>query len=350
MRTALYDQHLSLGAKMVDFAGWEMPIQYAGIIPEHQAVRQNAGLFDVSHMGRILVEGLQAEALLDYLSTNVIAGRPAGSATYTVWCNEQGGCVDDVIVYKSDDTHFFVVVNAGNRQKDLDHLIKHSSGLDVTITDRFNDDGIIALQGPASTTILQRLFPGINDVAPMHFIATQYRGSDIIIAATGYTGAGGFELCAPNEVIVELWKELLKTGKSDGLIPVGLGARDTLRLEKGYALYGHELTDEIRPIESVSHWTVKSNKHDFLGKDHQHRRSFQYGIELTDKGIAREGYDVLYEDALIGKVTSGTFSPTLQKAIAVISSSKELTEGDVVNVQIRQNKTPAKIVKLPFLK
>lgn len=350
MKTALYDQHVALGAKMVDFAGWEMPIQYTGIIPEHHAVRRQAGIFDVSHMGRILVEGLQAEAFLDFLSTNVIAGKPPGSATYTVWCHEKGGCVDDVIVYKQDQTRFFVVVNAGNRQKDLDHLIAHSPAYDVTITDRFKEDGILAIQGPAAVAIVSQLFPEVSTMMPMHFTAGRYKGQDVIIASTGYTGAGGVEVYAPNEVIVNLWTELLAKGKEHGLVPAGLGARDTLRQEMGYALYGHELSDDIQPAESVSHWTVKPGKHDFLGKQYQQeRRRSQHGIVLLDKGIAREGYEVFKDGSRIGRITSGTFSPTLQQAIAIVMSDVPLSEGDTVDVQIRQNRCAARVVKLPFL-
>lgn len=349
MKTALYDQHIALGAKMVEFAGWEMPIQYSGIIPEHHAVRQHAGLFDVSHMGRILIEGPDAEKLLDFLSTNVIAGKPSGSATYTVWCREDGGCVDDVIVYKVDQTHYFVIVNAGNRDKDYRHLMKYAHGYDVTVNERFTQDGILAIQGPAAKDILKRLFPEIVSIAPMHFKVGRYHFQEAILSATGYTGAGGFEIYAPNTAITALWKDLLGLGKADGLIPVGLGARDTLRLEMGYALYGHELKEDIKPIETVSHWTVKANKHDFLGKEFQEKKRTQHGLIVLEGGIAREGYEVFKGDASIGHVTSGTFSPTLQKAVAIILSTTPLNEGDIVDVQIRQKRCPCKIVKLPFI-
>lgn len=335
---------------MVDFAGWQMPMQYSGIIPEHRAVRDHAGLFDVSHMGRILVEGLQAEPFLDFLSTNIIAGKAAYSATYTVLPHQNGGCVDDVIIYKLDQTHFFMIANASNRQKDLNHLIAHSAGFDVTISDRFSEEGILAIQGPASLAIMAPLFPETSSLMHMHFVSTQYRGQEVIISATGYTGAAGFEVYASSGVIVELWKELLARGEKHGLVPIGLGARDTLRLEMGYALYGHELTEDIQPIESVSHWTVKSKQHDFLGKEFQQgKKRSQHGIELLDKGVAREGYDIFKDGKLVGQVTSGTFSPSLQKGIAIIISDQPLNEGDLVEVQIRQNRCSAKVVKLPFL-
>lgn len=350
MKTALYAQHVALGAKMVEFAGWEMPVYYTGIIPEHHAVRFHAGLFDVSHMGRILIEGLQAELFLDYLSTNIIAGKPSGTATYTVLCNGRGGAVDDVIIYKTDDTHFFLIANASNRQKDLSHLIEHSAGYDVAITDRFEEDAILALQGPRAEGVLKRIFPGVIILKPMRFVTSRYHDHDVIISTTGYTGAGGFELCAPNEVVTSLWQEILDKGKSEGIVPVGLGARDTLRLEMGYALYGHELDDETRPAESVSHWTIKPSQHDFLGKEYQsEKRHSQHGIVLSDKGIAREGFPVFQHGTQIGRVTSGTFSPTLQKAIAIIKSDEPLSIGDHVEVQIRDRACSAVVVKFPFL-
>lgn len=350
MKTALYENHLALGAKMVNFAGWDMPVQYTGIIPEHLAVRNGAGIFDVSHMGRILVEGNEAEKLLDYLSTNKIAGKPDLSATYTVWANASGSCVDDVIVYKQDQRHFFVVVNASNRQKDLDHLKRYSQAFDVKVHDLFSTDGILAVQGPKAFEAGSRIFPEAPQIKPMTFLTVDYHGQSIILSGTGYTGAGGFEVYAPFPVIVELWDRFLK----EGILPAGLGARDTLRLEMGYALYGHELDESIYPSESVSSWTVKWNKRDFLGKEAMQqlegsaKKRTEYGIVLLDKGIAREGYSVFQNGSPIGKVTSGTQSPSLNKAIAIILVEGQLKTGDRVEVQIRQNRTAAQVVPLPF--
>lgn len=350
MKTALYDQHVALGAKIVNFAGWEMPIQYKGIIPEHHAVRKAAGLFDVSHMGRIKVKGTEAERFLDFLSTNLIAGKPEGSATYTAWCHENGGTVDDVIVYKKNTQDYFIIVNAGNREKDLNHLKKHAVNFKVAITHEFDEGGILALQGPNAIPIIAQLFPETVQLKPMHFMTDTFEDREIILATTGYTGAGGLEIYANNPTIVRLWTILLEIGKPYGLEPIGLGARDTLRLEMGYALYGHELSDTISPNESVSRWTIKSNKHHFLGEDALAKSTRnQYGLVLQDPGIAREGYQVFRDNKPIGVITSGTFSPTLQKAIAILMSDIPLNIGDLVAIQIRQKQCFAKVVELPFL-
>lgn len=354
MKTILYDRHYALGAKMVPFAGWDMPVQYKGIIAEHNAVRNKVGLFDVSHMGRIMVSGSDAEHLLNELSTNQIVGKKDLTATYTVWCHENGGSVDDVIIYKQSDQKFFVIVNASNRQKDLDHILKYSQGLNVQIKDRYQQDGILALQGPLAEPLLSHFIPEVKTLKHMHFISIQTQGIEIVISNTGYTGAGGFEIYAPNASIVQWWDRLLQKGKDFGIEPAGLGARDTLRLEMGYALYGHELSDTISPNESVAAWTIKWDKPSFLGKSaieklesSPHKRH-AYGIKLIDKGIAREGYPVFKEEKLIGHVTSGTFSPTLNEPIALILVDRPLLLEDRVEVQIRQNKCQAQIVPIPF--
>ncbi len=341
---------------MVDFLGWEMPIQYTGILHEHQVVRQQVGIFDVSHMGRILIEGVDAERLLDYLSTNEMKNKKNGTATYTVWCDSQGKSVDDLIVYRQSATQFFVVVNAGNRQKDLEHLQHYAKNTQVQITERYREDGILAVQGPAAEEVVCRLFPAAQGVKPMHFMQTDYEGHKIVISHTGYTGAGGFEIYAPNEAIVVLWKQFLEVGKDRGIEPIGLGARDTLRLEMGYALYGHELSAEIAPIESVSAWTVKMDKPDFLGKPALEELSesgsqrFQYGVVLEDRGIAREGYGVFLAGQCIGKVTSGTQSPSLNRAVALVLVERKLQEGDSVEIQVRQNFCRGHVTKPPFYK
>lgn len=327
---------------MVPFAGWDMPVQYKGIIAEHQAVRQGVGLFDVSHMGRILVEGPDAEKLLDFLSTNQIAGKPDGSATYTVWCHEHGGSVDDLLIYRENATLFFVIANAGNRQKDLQHLLQHSKGMNVNIQDRYQEDGILSLQGPQAESVLSKMLPAVSTLKPMRFFHPE---PNLIISRTGYTGAGGFEIYAPNAEIVKWWDRLLQAGAE----PVGLGARDTLRLEMGFALYGHELSDTISPNESVAAWTVKGEK-EFLGKSALQKKRSAYGIKLIDRGIAREGFPIFKNDQKIGVVTSGTFSPTLNQAIALILVDQPLQLDDIVEVEIRQQKVRAQIVPIPFLR
>lgn len=353
-RTPLYDIHKSLGAKIVDFSGWEMPLQYQGIIAEHQAVRNAAGLFDVSHMGVIDIEGLGAVDLLQSLSTNDLSNKADGTATYTVWCNDKGGVIDDLIVYKKSANHFFVVANASNRYNDLEHLLKYSRGKDVTVTERFDSGGILALQGPASTAILQTIFPEAAKLAPMHLLSSTYHEKPVDIARSGYTGETGYEIFAPNEVLVPLWKEIMLAGASHGIQPTGLGARDTLRLEMGYALYGHELDAHINPAESVSAWTIKSS-HPFLGSDsikaieHSPKKRYQYGVTMVDPRIARQGYEVYLGDKKIGVVTSGTFSPTLQHAIAIVLVDTKLHPDDIVTIEIRNTRCRAKVGKLPFL-
>lgn len=352
LKTVLYDRHVALGAKMVDFSGWLMPVQYQGIIPEHHAVRQHVGIFDVSHMGRILIQGDDAETFLDEISTNHIAGKPDFSATYTVWCNDAGGCIDDVIVYKQNSKQFFVIANAGNRQKDLEHLKRHSSRYRLKVTDRFAENGILAIQGPDAVSLVTTLFPEASSLLPMHFCEVKYENETILISTTGYTGASGFEIFAPNPVIVKLWDHFVKAGA----VPVGLGARDTLRLEMGYALYGHEISEKIAPNESVSAWTIKWKKSHFLGKKaieqiaaNPKKRS-EYGVILMDPGVARAGYDVYKDDIKIGAVTSGSHSPTLNQSIAIVLVSTKLQENDIVQIQIRQNRCQAKVVNLPFVK
>lgn len=349
MRTALYERHVGLGGKLVPFAGWEMPIQYTGILQEHKAVREGVGIFDVSHMGRILVEGPEAEKFLDSLSTNKITGKPPFSATYTVLPNEEGTCVDDVIIYKEDPFHFFLIVNAGNRENDLKHLLQYASGYDVKVFNTFEEEGILSLQGPLALTLIASLFPEVTTLQKMKFLKTTTQGTPLILATTGYTGEEGVEIYAPHHVIISLWDDLT----SRGAVPIGLGARDTLRLEMGYALYGHELSLSAFPQETVSAWTLRMEERTFLGKEAIEKRKeisqkCQRGVILEEKGIPREGYEVYKGEKLIGQVTSGTFSPSIEKGIAIVKLETPLKEGDDVEIQIRQQRVKGKIVSLPF--
>ena len=358
MKTALYDRHIALGAKIVPFAGWDMPVQYQGVLAEHLAVRQSVGLFDVSHMGRIHVKGPDAERLLDFLSTNHIAGKANGTATYTVWCHVHGGSLDDVIVYKAANHSFFVIVNAANRDKDLVHLSTQANllGWEVEIQEAYSQTGILALQGPAALPLLALLVPEVQSLKPMHFLSLGNDVEKFFISRTGYTGAGGFEFYGSAKLIVEWWDKLLDQGQVYGIRPAGLGARDTLRLEMGFALYGHELTDTIAPNESVSAWTVKWDKLDFLGKralkiiENSPTRRRAYGIRLKEQAIARQGCKVFKDGVSIGEVTSGSFSPTLKESIALILSNTPLNMGDLVAIQIRQNLCPAQVAEFPFVR
>lgn len=355
MKTALYDRHLALGAKMVEFCGWEMPIQYtAGLIKEHLNVREKAGIFDISHMGRIHITGRDAELFLDYLSTNKISGKADGSATYTVFCNAGGRCLDDLIIYKLDSQHYFAVANAANRDKDLKHMLNEAKNFKVNIQDYFQD-GILAVQGPLAQKMASRYFPGLENLKPMQLITSTFKNAQIYVTTTGYTGSGGCEIYGPSQSIVELWDLFLNDFKEEGMLPIGLGARDTLRLEKGFALYGHEISEEISPNESVSSWTIKWKKEKFLGKEAMQKleespqKRSEYGIILQDRGIARENYAVFKDEKMIGRVTSGTFSPSLNKSIAIILVEGPMAIGGNVEIQIRQNRCKAQVVPLPFL-
>lgn len=352
MRTALYEKHLAFGAKMVDFAGWEMPLQYPdGILHERNAVRERAGLFDVSHMGRILIEGPDSERLLDLLSANTIKGRRNGSVTYTVWCHPNGGAVDDLLVYRTGAERLFVVANASNRQKDLDHLLAYSKGLNLSITPLYDGYGILALQGPRSQELVAMLFPEASAMRPMRVSEI----GELVVATSGYTGEDGFEFMGPNQVICDLWDEILQRGDRLGIEPAGLAARDLLRLEMGYALYGHELTDEILPTESVSAWTVKLAKESFIGKEallafeESGTKRVQIGVRLLEPGVARAGYPVVREGEEIGLVTSGSHSPALQASIAIAMVSLPLAPGDPVEVLIRNRTVKAVVVPFPFI-
>lgn len=356
LKTELFELHKQLGAKLAPFAGFEMPIHYTSIVQEHEAVRNHVGLFDVSHMGRISIEGEEAEAFLNYLCTNKIEGKVIGTATYTVLCNEKGGCVDDVIVYRLSEASFFIVANASNCEKDLIHIQNHAKDFSVRVQEHFLTEGIFALQGPKAINLITKIFPSVSEMKPMQVIKEEYNGASIFLATTGYTGEKGVEILAPNEVLASLWEELFQKGKEYNLQPVGLGARDTLRLEMGFALYGHELDDEISPTESVSAWTVKMNKENFLGKEAllsleaggDKRAAF--AVLLEDKGVPREGYSVLQGEKEVGVVTSGTFSPSLKQGIALVLGSPTLQVGEVVEIQIRKTKAKGKVVSLPFYK
>jgi len=355
-KTPLYDRHTALEAKLAPFAGWEMPIQYKGILTEHRAVREHVGLFDVSHMGQIMVDGPDAEQLLDYVSTNRISGKVPGSATYTVWCDEDGGSVDDVIVYKIADSRYFVVVNAGNRDKDYAHLTAQARlhHFNVDIRPLFSNRGILSLQGPSSFPLLNALIPETTSLKPMHIISLD--GGALLVSRTGYTGAGGFEIYGSDETIIKWWDLLLDKGKPYGILPVGLGARDTLRLEMGFALYGHELTESIAPSESVSAWTIKWDKQDFLGKkaleylEKSSKKRYANGVKILDKAIMRQGCPIMKEGVSIGEATSGGFSPTLECSIGLVLSRTPLQNGDLIDVQIRSNICQARVEELPFVR
>lgn len=356
MKTVLYPKHQALGAHFVDFGGWEMPLQYQGIREEHLAVRTRVGLFDVSHMGRIAVEGPDAEAFMDYVAANKIAGRKEYSATYTVLCSSTGGCVDDTIIYCIDRQHYFMIANAANRQKDLLHLQERAKDFNVKVIPCYENEGILAIQGPEAGTVVAAIFPDSSRLnKPMQFMETMRLGHKMYLSTTGYTGAGGVEIYAPNEALEELWDRLMQYGTPHGIVPVGLGARNTLRLEMGYALYGHEIDDTIAPTESVAAWSVKLDKPDFFGKaslmalEHSPTKRSAHAVLLKDPGVMRDNYPLFKEGEEIGKITSGGFSPTLNQSIGLALTRGHLQVGSPVEVQIRKQLNAAEVVTIPFI-
>ncbi len=350
-RTPLYDEHKNLGARLVDFAGYEMPVQYSGIKTEHEAVRTRAGLFDVSHMGEAVFRGPEAEAAVQRLVTRDVGRLEVGQAGYSAVCYEDGGTVDDVIVYRREDD-FLVVVNASNREKDLAHFRENTEDLDVEVADESDEWALLALQGPEAAKLLQDLTDTeLSDLKPFRFAWGEIGGAEAIISRTGYTGEDGFEIYLPGGDAPQVWRTLIEAGAT----PAGLGARDTLRLEAGMCLYGNELDAETTPLEAGISFAVHLDKEqEFIGqaalKEEKEKglRKKLVGFEMEGRGIARHDHQVTVNDEMVGHVTSGTKSPTLDRAIglALVDSGVE----DRFDVVIRDNPVPAKAVPLPFYK
>ncbi|HEY1388650.1 MAG TPA: glycine cleavage system aminomethyltransferase GcvT [Ktedonobacterales bacterium] len=359
-RTPLYDEHRALGARLVEFSGWEMPVQYSGILEEHRAVRERAGIFDVSHMGEFRIEGPGALDFLQGLVPNNVARLTDGQALYTQICNEQGGTLDDLTIYRFGDARYMAVVNADTTAGDWAWFTRQVAGRDdVTLTNISDETGLLALQGPRASDILSALTDtDLDAVAYYHFAEGTVAGISCLILRTGYTGEDGFELCCASSDVVALWRALLAAGASVGLLPAGLGARDTLRLEAGFCLYGHELNEQITPLEAGLGWSVKLEKgHDFIGRDAllaQKERGLprkRVGIELRSGGVPRAGYPILREGAAIGELTSGTVGPTVGKAIGMgYVPPEHAAPGTEIAIEIRGKAVPAVIVALPFYK
>lgn len=353
-KTPLYDRHEAAGGKIVPFAGWLLPVQYTGIIAEHMAVRTACGLFDVSHMGELELNGSDSLANINRLLTNDFSGMYVGQARYSPMCYESGGVVDDLIVYKLSDTRYFIVVNAANKDKDRDWIMAHLYG-DCVLTDRSDEFAQIALQGPKAEEILRRIS---DDIPAKYYSAVpegKAAGKACLISRTGYTGEDGFELYCAAEDAADLWDALLEAGRADGLIPCGLGARDTLRLEAAMPLYGHELSDSINPYEANLGMFVKPEKPDFIGKAALEKARpvtrRRVGLEVTGRGIAREGCPVYDGDRQVGLVTSGTHCPYLGKAVALALVEVSCAEvGKQVILDIRGKRVEAKVIPLPFYK
>jgi len=340
---------------MVEFAGWDMPVQYQGVIDEHLAVRSRAGLFDVSHMGEIEVRGKGALEFCQRMTANDLSRLELFQAQYNLLLNERGGIVDDVIFYRLGEEVFFICVNAANTAKDFSWLERYAAGA-VELENVSAKYAQLALQGPLAAAILQPLTAlDLAAVKSFHFAFADVASIRCLIARTGYTGEDGFELYCDSAAAERLWAALLDAGAPSGLVPVGLGARDTLRLEMAYPLYGHELDDTTTPLEAGLAWVVKFSKADFLSREILWRQKDTgpqrklVGLELLQPGIARSAYGLFKDSRCIGHVTSGTKSPSLGKAIALgYVAAKESTIGQEIEVEIRGRKVPAKIIALPF--
>jgi aminomethyltransferase len=354
LRLPLHERHARLGAKFMEFAGWEVPIQYTTIVEEHQAVRQKAGLFDVSHMGKFRVRGARSRDFLDRVLSNGLHKIGDGRALYSLLLNERGGVVDDVIVYQAAAEHFFMIVNAATRSKDFDWL-QGRLPAGVSLEDESGESTILAVQGPASGSILAAVFGrDFKSLRPFHFMTVKDGGADLMIAATGYTGERGFEIVGSVASAGRVMDRILETGIPLGLRPAGFGARDTLRLESGLLLYGQDMDDETTPLEAGLEWVVDFTK-DFVGKAallSQKERGLSRrlaGFELTGPGVARHGYPIVRGTEVLGLVASGTYSPTLSKAIGLAYLPADRTaEGLSLGVRIRDREVPCRIVKLPF--
>ena len=356
-RTALFDKHVSLGAKIVPFAGFEMPVQYSGVTEEHFAVREKAGMFDVSHMGQFFIEGPGSKELFQKVTTNNVDALEDGKAQYSCLPNENGGIVDDLIVYKIADEKYFVVVNASNIDKDWDHISKYNT-FGAKMTNASDDMSLIAIQGPKATEILQKITDTqLADIPYYNFTIGAVAGvQDVIISNTGYTGSGGFEIYFKNENAVKLWDALTESGEEFGMIPCGLASRDTLRLEKGFCLYGNDIDDTTSPIEAGLGWITKFDK-DFVSKEVFAKQKEEgitrklVGFEMQEKAIPRHDYEVVdAEGNVIGKVTSGTMSPMKKIGVGLAYVAKpHFKLGSDIFIRIRNKDIPAKVVKLPFV-
>ncbi|MFH5804817.1 glycine cleavage system aminomethyltransferase GcvT [Alienimonas sp. DA493] len=362
LKTPLHAAHLAAGGHMVDFAGYDMPVRYGTIVAEHDAVRTAAGLFDISHMGRVRFSGPDAGVLLDKLLTNRVPTE-SGRVRYGLLCREDGGILDDVLTTRLADD-WLMVVNAANRPTCLDWFRKHADGLNVEIDDHTADTAMIAVQGPECGEI-------VSHVVHMPLLETlgYYRASpavwerpgeapvEITVSRTGYTGEDGFELIVPAESAEEMWHELREVGEPHGLVPCGLGCRDTLRLEAGMPLYGHELTTETDPLSAGLGFAVALEKGDFLGRDaiaavrEEGLKRVRVGFEMRGRRVAREDAAVLHNEAVVGRTTSGTHSPTLGKAIGMAYVPPDAAaEGTELEIDVRGRAEPAAVVPLPFYK
>ena len=355
--TAFNEIHKSLGAKMVPYAGYEMPVQYSGVNHEHMVVREGVGVFDVSHMGQFFAKGPEVEQLLQYITTNDVTKVEIGQAQYSCLPNDKGGIVDDLIVYKISNDEWMMVVNAANIEKDWDWVNKQNKW-NVSLENKSDDISLLAIQGPKAIEAMQALTSiNLKDIPFYHFQIGEFAGiPDVIISATGYTGSGGFEIYFKNEYAAQMWEKVMEAGKDFGIEPCGLAARDTLRLEKGYCLYGNDINDETSPLEAGLAWITKFDT-DFIAKDILLKQKEEgikkklVAFKMIEKGIPRHDYKIVddYENTL-GVVTSGTQSPILKEGIGMGYVASDFAKiGTNIRIQIRDKNILAEVVKAPFV-
>lgn len=357
-RTSLHSAHETAGAKFVEFFGWEMPIEYTGIIQEHMAVRQKAGLFDVSHMGEIIISGSQALDFVQYLTPNNAARLDENKAQYSALTTPQGTFVDDLLVYYLEENTYLLVVNAANADKDFQWILDHKKGFNVDVQNKSESYTQVALQGPEAQKILQPLTDiGLEDIKSFEVERGTVAGVEAIVSRTGYTGEDGFEIYTLTRNPEKIWNAIMEEGKSYGLLPIGLGARDTLRLEARLMLYGNDIDESTTVLEAGMRWLVKFKKGDFLGRDALLKQKEEgvrrkiVGFELLGRGIARPHYPVFVEDEKVSEVRSGSFSPFFQKSIGLTYLPIENTEiGTEFAIEIRGKRVKAKVVPTPFYK
>ncbi len=354
-RTPLHDVHVKAGAKMVPFGGWEMPVQYTGIIEEHRAVRGAMGLFDISHMGEFEVSGAGALAAVQRLTTNDASTLAVGQVQYSLLCTVEGGIVDDLTLYRLADDRFMLTVNASNIAKDWQWVTTHASS-GAQVRDVSDETALVAIQGPKAEALVGRLASvDVTGLAYYHFAEGDVAGVPTLISRTGYTGEDGFELYIPAGRAESLWQTLLDAGRADGLVPVGLGARDTLRLEMKFALYGNDIDETTGPLEAGLGWIVKPGKGDFIGRDAIETLRARgvskklVGLEMVERAVPRHGYRLLHEGQPVGTVTSGSYGPSVGRGIAMGYVPASLAAvGAAVDVEIRGRAEPARVARTPF--
>ncbi len=359
-KTPIYDSHVELGGRIVDFAGFMMPVSFEGIVAEHERVRQKVGFFDVSHMGEIELTGGEAVKFADRAVSNNVGKLESGQVCYSVCCNEAGKILDDLLVYKFSDERVLFVVNAVNADKIYNHLAEIREG-DVEVTNLSESTGQIAIQGPSSRDLILNsdfcspVRDRLKELDYYRFVTFESQGEEILLSRTGYTGELGYEIYLPTGMALDVWNKLLESGAGLGAGPIGLGARDTLRFEPCYCLYGHELSEETSPLEAGLSWVVKLKKGDFVGRDALLKEKEGkparklIGLELKERGIPRQGCEVLHEGENVGMVTSGTFSPTLGKPLAMALVKRSVPKDATgLAIDIRGKSVPVEKVKMPF--